>query len=156
MNQPVNQPANQPVKQLNGFINHHRNQLIRFLAYGKDIPAVGAQALKFVDQVLDDWNQKLQHRDIPPQDRYEMTFWFSLYKLESLAELPANQPLMPFEHMMFETAEQCLSLLSHRQPLPTTYYATRPTHDWSDDLRDDHGDNSDDDPLDRAALETRH
>ncbi|MBX2884548.1 MAG: hypothetical protein KTR32_31635 [Granulosicoccus sp.] len=118
--------------QLDRFIEHHRKRLILFLEQRRNIPANKNQALEFVDQVLDDWNRELRESDIPPLARAEMTFWFSLYKLESLAEIPLDRPILPFEQMMFETAEQCLSLLSHRQPLPVIYYASRPTHEWTD------------------------
>lgn len=124
------------MKQLDRFIEHHRKPLIRYLEYRRDIPSIGEEALKFIDQVLDDWDSKLGVRDLPPQDRHEMTFWYSLYRLEVLAELPDDQPLMPFELMMFDVAEDCLSLLSHQQALPGVYYATRPTQALSQLIQD--------------------
>lgn len=106
------------------FFNRHRAQLQHFLDDENRIQFNQQRIISFVDRVLEDWDTL--HHWVPAYSREEMTFWFSLYKLESVAEIPQDQPLLPFEEMMLELMRDCRECLRQKKALPEKLFASRP------------------------------
>lgn len=112
--------------ELQQFISDYRPRLLAFAEMDTRIPGNGSPVLDFVNEVLDQWSIRFSEVNLPKIDRREMTFWFCLYDIESLAEIPPNRPLDPFEVHMIEQLRSVRVLLRCHQPLPRSLYATRP------------------------------
>ena len=134
------------MKVLQKYLKRHRPRLLQYLDEDTKIPRRGTEILNFVDSLLEEWDEKLRDRHLPPQNRQEMSFWFCLYKLETLAEIDPTLPLHPFEKMMFEDLRVQRERFRRNLPLSKGCYATRPTPDY-----DEHGEIRHDD-MDQLML----
>jgi len=76
--------------------------------------------------VLTEWHKLFDNSEIVAQNPEERTFWYALYQLEELVEMPVPQT-DPYERIMMENLVEIRELLRHRRPLPEhRFMATRP------------------------------
>lgn len=115
------------------FLQKHTSTLDTYISLGNRIPEQGPQIIKFIDSVLDEWQEI--HQDISSTtNRTEMTFWYCLYQLELLAELDPTIPLHPFEQTSLDQLLALHPLLLMQKPLPAVYYASRPGDLYTDQV----------------------
>ncbi len=107
------------------FFSLNRSRLLAFLD-GDAAAATGDDdAQAFVDQVLHDWHRLTCRRKLPAPSAAERTFWFALYQLEELAELPGGyvDPYVGFATGNLASARECLR---EGRGLPEGLFASRP------------------------------
>lgn len=108
------------------FVDRHRPLLLRYLDGKAPESAEEADALGYVDRVLDEWHELFDDSEPADAKPEERTFWYALYQLEELAELPGPH-VDPFKKFMMENLVEVRELLRHRRPLPESrFLATRP------------------------------
>jgi hypothetical protein len=108
------------------FIDRHRPVLLRYLDGTVPASAKQPDALGYVESVLTEWHELFDESELPDPDPVERTFWYALYQLEELAEMPAPH-IDPYEKLMMEYLVEVRELLRNRQPLPEhRFIATRP------------------------------
>jgi len=108
------------------FIDRHRPVLLRYLDGTAPASAEEADALCYVESVLTAWHELFENSELADPDPKERTFWYALYQLEELAELPSPH-VDPYEQLLMENLVEVRELLRHQQPLPDhRFMATRP------------------------------
>lgn len=108
------------------FLERHRPLLLRHLEGKAPVWGREAEALRYVDSVLTEWQDRFGDVALPETDAVERTFWYALYQLEELAEVP-NARSDPHVQYMMEILTEVRELLRHKQPLPECrFIATRP------------------------------
>ena len=108
------------------FIDRHRLVLLRYL----DGTALGSveepDALSYIESVLTAWHEAFGMSELAGPSQEERTFWFALYQLEDLVELPGSH-IDPYEKLLMENLVEVRELLRHRRALPEhRFMATRP------------------------------
>ena len=110
------------------FLARHRPVLLRYLDGTAPARASAEEpdALGYVERVLTEWHELFEDAELADPDPKERTFWYALYQLEELAELPGPH-IDPFEKLLMENLVEVRELLRHQQPLPDhRFMATRP------------------------------
>jgi hypothetical protein len=109
------------------FIDWHRSVLLRYLDGTAPASAEDADALGYVESVLAEWHGLFDETELPSPGPEERTFWFALYQLEELAELPAPH-VEPYERLLRDELVEARELLRQRRPPPSEhgFMATRP------------------------------
>ena len=108
------------------FIDCQRLVLLRYL----DGTAPGLpeepDALDYIESVLTTWQEAFGTSQLTVPSPEERTFWFALYQLEDLVELPGSH-IDPYEKLLMENLVEVRELLRHRRALPEhRFMATRP------------------------------
>jgi hypothetical protein len=116
--------------ELDNFLRRYRDELLGRLngvESGKLRTSGAPDSLQFVDEVIEAWEQlpvKARRSRVRPGER---TFWYTLYKMEELAEFPsASEQLHPFEAMLLKELLLARQWLEARAELPQGRYASRP------------------------------
>jgi len=109
------------------FLQRHRARLLQHL--DGEAPAGEPEPLAYVDRVLEEWCARFADAALPEPTAEERTFWFALYQLEELAELPAAGEPLPYEDMLRENLAHARECLREGGPLPAGFMATRPNGD---------------------------
>jgi hypothetical protein len=108
------------------FVDRHRPVLLRYLDGTAPVSTEEPDALGYVERVLTEWRELFDESNIGEPTREERTFWYALYQLEELAELPSPHS-DPYEELLLENLVEVRELLRNRQPLPEhRFMATRP------------------------------
>lgn len=108
------------------FIDSHRLVLLRYLDGMAPGSAEEPDAFGYVESVLTEWHKLFDNCEIVAPNPEERTFWYALYQLEELVEMPVPQ-IDPYERVMMENLVEIRELLRHRRPLPEhRFMATRP------------------------------
>jgi len=108
------------------FIARHRLALLRYLDGTAPASAGEPDALGYVDAVLTEWHELFYGSELADPSPEESTFWFTLYQLEELVELPGPH-IEPYEQFLMENLVDARELLRHGKPLPEhRFMATRP------------------------------
>lgn len=108
------------------FIERHRLKLLHYpdVAAGRSMDEV--DELACIENVLTEWQEVFGESELSEPSPQERTFWFGLYQLEELVELPGPN-IDPFEKIMLENLIKVRELLRHRQSLTGHgFMATRP------------------------------
>ncbi|MEX2126187.1 MAG: hypothetical protein WD795_20010 [Woeseia sp.] len=113
------------MEDVGAFIDRHRIVLLRYLDGKAPESAEDVDALSYVDAVLNEWHERFGTLQLAEPEWEERTFWFALYQLEELAELPGHQ-VDPYEKILMGDLAKVRELLRNRQPLPDGFMATRP------------------------------
>ncbi len=112
--------------ELRSFLERHRRPLMKQLKGVTADTRIGPDAIAFVDQVLTDWEsvgEESRRCDYGPGEK---VFWFALYQLEELADIPDATFAMPYRRMMQERLPRMRKLLSKRAQLPAGFDCCRP------------------------------
>ena len=108
------------------FVDRHRPVLLRYLDGTAPASAEEPDALGYVESVLTEWRELFDESKIGNPTPEERTFWYALYQLEELAELPTPHS-DPYEKLLMENLVEVRELLRDQQPLPEhRFMATRP------------------------------
>jgi hypothetical protein len=108
------------------FIEHQRLVLLRYLDGTAPGSAEELDALGYVESVLTAWQEVFGRSELTDPSPEERTFWFALYQLEELVEMP-DPYIDPYEKLLMENLVEVRELLRHRQSLPEhRFIATRP------------------------------
>ena len=109
------------------FIDWHRSVLLRYLDSTAPASAEEVDALGYVESVLAEWHGLFDETELPHPGPEERTFWFALYQLEELAELPAPH-IEPYEKLLMDDLVEARELLRQRLPPPLEhrFLAARP------------------------------
>ncbi len=108
------------------FIDRHRLVLLRYLDGTAPASAEEPDALGYVERVLMAWHKLFGKSELADPNPEERTFWYALYQLEELVELPGPH-IDPYEKLLMENLVEVRELLRHRRPLPEhRFMATRP------------------------------
>jgi hypothetical protein len=108
------------------FIDRHRLILQRYLDGKTPASEQEPDALGYVESVLTEWQETFANSDLSDPSAVERTFWFALYLLEELVELPGSY-IDPYEKLMMTNLAEARELLRHRRSLPEhRFIATRP------------------------------
>jgi hypothetical protein len=107
------------------FIERHRPILLRYLDGVAPETAAEPAALDYVDAVIAEWGDRFGTVELAEPGLEERTFWYALYQLEELAELP-HPHVDPYEAILMANLAEVRELLRDRQPLPPHFMATRP------------------------------
>ena len=108
------------------FVDRHRPVLLRYLDGTAPASAEEPDALGYVESVLTEWCELFDESKMGNPTPEERTFWYALYQLEELAELPIPHS-DPYEKLLMENLVEVRELLRNRQPLPEhRFMATRP------------------------------
>ena len=108
------------------FIERHRLVLLRYLDGLAPASVEEPDAFSFIESVLTEWHEVYGRSEIAEPSQEERTFWYALYQLEELIELPGPN-IDPFEKFLMENLVEVRELLRHRRPLPEhRFIATRP------------------------------
>jgi len=108
------------------FIDRHRLTLRRYLdgtagKSGKELDALGC-----IERVPEEWKELFGISELAEPSPEERTFWFALYLLEDLVELPCRNT-DPYEKLMMENLIKARESLRHRQSIDEhDFMATRP------------------------------
>jgi hypothetical protein len=109
-----------------GFLDRHRPVLLRYLDGTAPTSKEEPDALGYVESVLTEWHELFDGSKIGNPTAEERTFWYALYQLEELAELPSPHS-DPYEELLMENLVEVRELLRNRQSLPEhRFMATRP------------------------------
>lgn len=117
--------------ELDTFLEHYRAQLLGRLE-GFDFKTQrtcddNASSRRFVDQVIDAWSLLPGSARRSPLRAGERAFWYALYTMEDLTELPVGgEVLDPFEGLLLNELAQARCLLEARAELPHGKFASRP------------------------------
>lgn len=82
--------------------------------------------LDFVDEVLDNWAFFTTGRQLAEPSPQERTFWFALYQLETLAEVPPSRHPAPYEGFLLGSLAEARDRLREGAALPDGFFASRP------------------------------
>lgn len=108
------------------FIERHRLVLLRYLDGSAPTSAAESEALGYIDSVLTEWHKLFDNSELSTPTLEERSFWFALYQLEELVELPGSH-IDPYELVMMQNLVEVRELLRDRRPLPLhRFMATRP------------------------------
>jgi hypothetical protein len=108
------------------FIDRHRLVLLSYLDGTAPASAEERDALAYVDAVLTEWHELFDEAELAGPNAEERTFWYALYQLEELVELPGPH-IDPYQKVLMENLVEARELLRRRQPLPEhRFMATRP------------------------------
>lgn len=108
------------------FIEHHRLVLLRYLDGMAPGSTEEPDAIGYIESVLTAWQEIFGKSELTVPSPEERTFWFALYQLEDLVELPGPH-IDPYEKLMMENLVEVRELLRHRRSLPECrFMATRP------------------------------
>ncbi len=142
------------MEELQTFFDHHYTRLVAYLA--RIAPRFRPQPdfQEYLDEVLDDWAKVGIEARRAPYLPGERVFWFTLYTLEELAELPPDAFRDPFVIDMCKTVKRMRRRLLDRKPLPPGFAVCRPggIEMMLEDLNP-FGDESDVDEYEQAAFE---
>ncbi len=112
--------------ELRSFLERHRRPLMKQLKGVTADTRIGPDAIAFVDQVLTDWESVSEESRRSDHRPGEKVFWFTLYQLEELADIPDATFAMPYRRMMQEQLPRMRRLLAKRAPLPPEFDCCRP------------------------------
>jgi len=108
------------------FIDRQRRLLLRYLDGTAPGSAQEPDARSYIESVLTTWQEIFDKSVLTDPSPEERTFWFALYQLEELVELPGPH-IDPFEKFLMENLAEVRELLRHRRALPEhRFMATRP------------------------------
>lgn len=108
------------------FLDRHRLNLLRYLDGVAPASAEKPDALSYVDSVLTTWLERFGKSELADPSPEERTFWFALYQLEELVEIPGPY-VDPYEKFLMEILIEARESLRHRRALPEhRFMATRP------------------------------
>ncbi len=108
------------------FLRGHHESLLKHLDTVTTGNFKGPVILEFVDQVLDQWADVMTGRQIKAADRVERTFWYTLYQIEEIAELPLHGISDPYRTKQLQDLACLGQLLRKGGELPQQFFATRP------------------------------
>ena len=108
------------------FLERYRWRLLKELKAVTPDTRIGPKALDFVDEVLDDWQNVSEAGRRSDHCPGEKVFWFALYSLEELADVPDATFAMPYRRMMQEQLTRTRKLLKRRSALPPEFDCCRP------------------------------
>jgi hypothetical protein len=108
------------------FIDRHRLSLLRYLDGKAPEAAEEPDALAYVESVLEAWQEAFGESHLADPSPEERTFWFALYQLEELVEMPGPH-VDPYEKCLMEALIEVRELLRYGRALPEhRFMATRP------------------------------
>jgi hypothetical protein len=108
------------------FIDRHRLVLLRYLDGTAPGSSKEPDALGYVESVLTAWQEVFGKSELTDPSPEERTFWFALYQLEELVELPGPH-IDAYEKLLMENLVEIRELLRHRRSIPEhRFMATRP------------------------------
>ncbi len=108
------------------FVECHRLMLLRYLDGKAGRSDKELDALGYIDSVLAEWQEAFSNSELTGPSPEERTFWFALYLLEDLLEIPGSN-IDPYEKVMMENLIEVRELLRQRQSIEERgYMATRP------------------------------
>jgi hypothetical protein len=108
------------------YLEHHRCRLLRYLDGEAPATSDEPDAWAYIEIVLDEWHNRFSEGELPEPEPEERTFWFALYQLEELTELPSAGNPDPYETVLMKNLARVRELLRKRRPLPRDFIATRP------------------------------
>ena len=114
---------------LDRFLKAHQVQLLTHLDDVNAGSTADSETLEYVDQVLVDWLNFADGRNLKSPDRKERTFWYALYELEEIAEFPVQTSIDPFKVILLKNLARVTEVLREWRELPVGFFATRPGED---------------------------
>jgi hypothetical protein len=114
------------VDELTGFLNRHLPRLQQHIATVAPSYRVPPSFIGYVEEVLDDWAEiglPSRRQDYLPGER---VFWYTLYLMEELAELPRAADRDPYVAIMRENLAEMGEHLAARADLPPRFDVCRP------------------------------
>ena len=115
--------------ELRSFLERHRRPLMKQLKGVTADTRIGPDAIAFVDHVLTDWASVSEESRLSDYRRGEKVFWWVLYQLEELADIPDATFAEPYRRTMQEQLPRMRRLLAKRARLPAGYDCSRPGMD---------------------------
>jgi hypothetical protein len=112
--------------ELTEFLERHMPRLQQYIDGLAPKYRVPKRFLSYVEEVLDEWatvGLEARRRDYQPGER---VFWYTLYLMEELAELPRSADRDPYVAMMRDTLQEMRRHLARRADLPPRYDVCRP------------------------------
>jgi hypothetical protein len=108
------------------YLEHHRFRLLRYLDGEAPASSDEPDAQAYIEIALEEWHKRFSEAELPEAEAEERTFWFALYQLEELTELPSASNPDPYEATLMKNLARVRELLRKRRPLPREFIATRP------------------------------
>jgi len=116
--------------ELDMFFDCYREPLLEHLAgtvCGAKAPSAShADPRFFIETVLDAWERLPRKVRLSRVRRGERTFWYALYTMEDLLEIPSSERLDPYEGILLKNLAKARELLELRAELPDGQFASRP------------------------------
>jgi hypothetical protein len=116
--------------ELDRFLDCYREPLLDYLGGMSSLAKLRSGSRPdprcFIDTVLDAWERLPRRVRLSPVRPGERTFWYALYTMEDLLEIPRTERLDPFEGMLLKNLAQARQLLESRDELPHGQFASRP------------------------------
>lgn len=114
------------MNEVQSFLERNRRPLMRQLKGITPDTRIGRNAIAFVDRVLTDWEGVSEAARTTEYLPGEKVFWYALYQLEELADIPDAAFALPYRRMMQESLPRMRKLLAKRAPLPPEFDCCRP------------------------------
>ena len=114
------------MEEVQRFLDRHRRPMMKQLKGVTPDTRIGPDAIAFVDQVLSDWESVGEEARRAEYRPGEKVFWYALYMLEELADIPDATFSMPYRRMMQESLPRMRKLLGKRGQLPREFDCCRP------------------------------
>jgi hypothetical protein len=114
------------MEELTAFLHRHMPRLQQQIDGLVPHFRVPPDFIGYVEEVLEDWADvglEARRSDYRPGER---VFWYSLYLMEELAELPRSADHDPYVASMRETLKEMRTCLARRADLPPRFDVCRP------------------------------
>ena len=112
--------------EIDKFFEHYQPKLLAYLDANVNRSSEEPGPLEFIENVLEDWSNLAEGRALKKPRSQERTFWFALYQLEDLVEMPVADQLDPYEGILMQNLAEARELLRDWRELPEGLHATRP------------------------------
>ena len=108
------------------FMRAHHSSLLARLDCVIAQNTADSSDVDYVQEVLDDWSTYRAGKELGEPNGKERTFWFALYELEEIGEIPAGFKRDPYVDLLFRNLACITQVLRNWGELPRGFFASRP------------------------------